>query len=293
MNFRTYNLGAMPRELKTQKLITVMKTPMPLAVQTKLAGLVSILCFLMVHTPIAFAEERPAQAVSVETIVSKLVAANRQRAQDLRGYRGKRLYHLDYHGFLGTHSAQLEVEFTYTAPDKKDFRVISESGAKVLINRVLLRLLDSEKEAFQQQNRQRMDLNPQNYKFTFVGTEPGPRGNYYILSVEPHEKTKFLYVGKIWVDPTDFAVTRMEGEPAKNPSFWISRTKIEYTWTKIGEFWLPAHNQSITQVRLGGTAVLTIDYTDYHVTGSGPNGAPRGGDKSTLPDPSSVTPNQR
>lgn len=239
------------------------------------------------------AEEHPAQTPSVETIVSKLVAANQWRAQHLRGYRGKRLYHLDYRGFLGTHSAQLEVEFTYAAPDKKDFKVISQSGAKVLINRVLLRLLDSEKEAFQQQNRQRMDLNPQNYKFTFIGIEPTARGNSYVLSVEPHEKTKFLYVGKIWVDPTDFAVTKMEGEPAKNPSFWISRTKIEYTWAKIGEFWLPAHNQSITQVRLGGSAVLNIDYSDYQITGSGASGTPRGGDKSALPDPSSVTPNQR
>ena len=271
-----------------------MKTPMPLAIQTKLAGLVSLLCFLMIHAPLTLAEEQPpAPMPSVDTIVSKLVAANQQRAQHLRGYHGKRLYHLDYHGFLGTHSAQLEVEFTYATPDKKDFKIISQSGSKVLLNRVLLKLLDSEKEAFQKQNRERMDLNPQNYKFAFVGTEATSRGNSYILSVEPREKTKFLYGGNIWVDATDFAVTRMEGEPAKNPSFWISRTKIENTWTKIGEFWFPAHNQSITQVRLGGTGVLTIDYTDYKITGFSPTGGPQGGDRSPLPDPSSVVPNQR
>ena len=267
---------------------------MPLAFQPKVAGLVSLLCFLIVHVPVTLAEEHPpAQIPSVETIVSRLVAANQRRSQHLRGYRGKRFYHLDYHGFLGTHTAQLEVEVTYTAPDQKDFKVISQSGSKVLVNRVLLKLLDSEKEAFQKQNRERMDLNPQNYKFAFVGVEPTSRGNSYILSVEPREKTKFLYGGKIWVDAADFAVTRMEGEPAKNPSFWISRTRIEYRWTKIGDFWLPAHNQSITQVRLGGTAVLTIDYTDYQISGISQANSPVTGDKSSLPDPSSVTPNQQ
>jgi hypothetical protein len=268
-----------------------MKVTMPFAVRAKVAGFVPLFCLLSLTATLG--DEHPSAKIpSIETIVSKVVAGNQRRAQNLRGYRGKRLYRLDYHGFLGSHTAQMEVAVTYAVPNTKDFKVISQSGSKVLINRVLLRLLDSEKEAFQQQNRQRMDLNPQNYKFTFIGTEPTPRGNSYILNVEPHEKTKFLYGGKIWVDATDFAVTRMEGEPAKNPSFWISRTRIEYIWSKIGEFWLPAHNQSITQVRLGGMAVLTIDYTDYQITGLSRTDAPSGGDKSSLPDPSSVTPDQ-
>ena len=32
---------------------------------------------------------------------------------------------------------------------------------------------------------------------------------------------------------------------------------------KNGEFWLPEHNQSETDVRLGGRATLTIDYGAY------------------------------
>ncbi len=268
-----------------------MKTPVPFPVRTKTAGFVSV--FFLLSLTAAFGDEhRSVQIPPLETIVSRLVAANQWRAQNLRGYRGKRLYHLDYHGFLGTHTAQLQVDVTYTAPDKKEFKVISESGSKVLVNRVLLKLLDSEKEAFQQQNRKRLELTPENYNFSFVGTEPTAHGIAYVLNVQPREKTKFLYTGKIWVDATDFAVTRMEGEPAKNPSFWISRTRIEYIWTKIGEFWLPEHNQSITQVRLGGTAVLTIDYSDYQITRVSRTDSSTVGDKSSLPDPSSVTPNQ-
>jgi hypothetical protein len=62
---------------------------------------------------------------------------------------------------------------------------------------------------------------------------------------------------------------------------------------KIGDFWLPAHNKSVTQVRLGGAATLTIDYTDYQITGLNRTDASRGSDKSVLPDPSSVTPEEQ
>ena len=61
----------------------------------------------------------------------------------------------------------------------------------------------------------------------------------------------------------DFAVESIDAEPAKNPSFWIKKTHIEHRYQKIGQFWLPASNQTISSVRLGGTATLSIQYLDY------------------------------
>jgi hypothetical protein len=232
-----------------------------------------------------------APALPVDVIVERLVAANARRSEALRGYRSKRLYDVEYHGFLGSHQAQIQVEATYTAPDKKDFTILSQSGSKLLINRVLLKLLESEKEAGQ--NRQNTELSPRNYDFNLLGTEHEPTGDVYVLSVKPRVNTKFLYVGKIWVDAHDFAVVHMEGEPAKNPSLWVSHVKIEYRWAKFSGFWLPIHNESVTQVRMGGKAVLNIDYTDYQITGVNRKGNDAGSDKnSVLPDPSSVTPDQ-
>jgi len=160
------------------------------------------------------------------------------------------------------------VEATYVAPDQKDFKVISQSGSKLLLNRVVQKLLDSEKEALKDETRLQTELSSRNYEFALTETQHTPDGDFYVLAVTPREKSKFLYRGKIWVEARDFAVARIEGEPAKNPSFWISHTQIEHRYTKVGDFWLPAHNQSITQVRLGGKAVLTIDYTDYEITPS-------------------------
>jgi hypothetical protein len=197
-----------------------------------------------------------------------MLAANAQRAEALRGYHGRRSYSIDYHGFPGTRVAQMEVEATYVSPDKKDFKIISESGSKLLLGRVVQKLLDSEKEALKGETRLQTELSPRNYEFALTETEHTPEGDFYVLAVTPRAKSKFLYRGKIWVEARDFAVARIEGEPAKNPSFWISHTQIQHRYTKVGDFWLPAHNQSITQVRLGGRAVLTIDYTDYELTPS-------------------------
>jgi hypothetical protein len=83
------------------------------------------------------------------------------------------------------------------------------------------------------------------------------------MEVEPISPSKFLIRGKIWVDTAEFALVKIDAEPARNPSFWISRTRIEQTFAKTGDFWLPERNRSESKVRIGGTAVFTVDYGTY------------------------------
>jgi hypothetical protein len=244
---------------------------------------------LLATLSFADADVRTPPPLSTDVIVQRLMAANAQRSQTLRGYRGKRLYHLEYHGLFGGHEAEMQVEAVYTAPDRKDFKVLSQTGSKLLINRVLMKLLSSEQEAQEEQNRKELEISPRNYNFAMAGTEHTPSGDFYILNVIPKGKSKYLYHGKLWVDARDFAAVRMQGEPAKNPSFWVSHTEIEYRWAKIGGFWLPAHNESETQVRMGGKAILTIDYSDYQITGVNRANPHSPGENSTLPDPAAVS----
>jgi len=129
---------------------------------------------------------------------------------------------------------------------------------------VIKRAVDSEKEAFQQ--KKSMALTPENYSFRLLGSETVAGKPAYILAVEPHVPSKFLYRGKIWLDAEDFATVKMETEPSKSPSFWISRTRIHYTGGKTGDFWMPEKVRSETSVRIGGTAVFTIDYGTYEVS---------------------------
>jgi len=37
-------------------------------------------------------------------------------------------------------------------------------------------------------------------------------------------------------------------------------------YMKVGDFWLPERNHTLTAIRLGGHAELTIEYKDYEIT---------------------------
>jgi outer membrane lipoprotein-sorting protein len=203
--------------------------------------------------------------LSTEQVVQNLVCMNAERAQALRSYQGKRIYRLEYHGFAGTRNAEMVVDVKYQSPGTKEFSIQSETGSRLVIDRVFKKLLQSEKEALEAENQRRTALNEENYVFTLLDYEITSAGSQYVLSVEPRRKDKFLYSGRIWVDGEDFAVVRIEAEPAKNPSFWTKNTRIEHRYVKVNDFWLPAQNHSLTSVRLGGRADLTIQYMDYQV----------------------------
>jgi len=72
----------------------------------------------------------------------------------------------------------------------------------------------------------------------------------------------------------------MEVEPAKSPSFWTKKSDIRHTYAKVAGFWLPKQNRSVSTIRLGGQAVLTIDYNDYKIVD--PLAAPSGSQVTRL-----------
>ena len=207
--------------------------------------------------------------------MNKLVQRNLERAQALTAYQGTRIYRLEYRGFPGSRSAEMIVDVSYKTPETKEFTIRSAKGSQLLIKKVFHKLLQSEKEALTEESQARVALNKANYSFALTGYERMPTGLCFILSVEPLTRNKLLYRGRIWVDAEDFAVVRIEAEPARNPSFWTKETRIEQAYAKVGDFWLPLSNRSSSAIRLGGHAYLTIDYQDYRITTAAPLGTPK------------------
>ncbi len=203
----------------------------------------------------------PGPRLNVGQIVEKLAAGEKRRAEDLKGYTEQRRYSVTYRGFPANLSATILVEATYDAPGSKQFHILSETGSKLLADHVLKKLMEAEQEAASDPSRTAPTT--ANYNFTLVAQQIVDGRPCYVLEVEPKTASRLLYRGTIWVDADDFAVAKIEAEPAHNPSFWIRGTKIHHVNAKTGEFWLPEHNQSETDVRLGGRATLTIDYGTY------------------------------
>jgi hypothetical protein len=203
-------------------------------------------------------------------VVERLTEKNAERAKALERYTSRRTYRLDYTGFPSSMHAEMVVNMSYTAPATEEYSVVSQSGPKWMINMVLKRLIESEQESIEPKNRASVQITNQNYSFTMLESEVAQDGCSYVLGVEPKVSNKFLFRGRIWVDDKDFAVCRIEAEPAKNPSFWIKKTEIHHSFVKRGDFWFPAENRSVSRVRLNGHATLTIEYGDYVIQAARP-----------------------
>lgn len=205
--------------------------------------------------------------LNADQIVTEMERHNQTRRADLKSYHSVRHYSVEYKGFSAKIAGQLVVEVDYEAGTGMSFRILSQSGSKLLVDKVLKRLVESEKDA---QERRSADLTRANYAFHLAGMEDVDGRPAYVLDVQPLKDNIYLYRGKVWVDKADFALTRIEATPSKNPSFWISSTAIHHRYTRTGGFWLPAENRSDTKVRLGGKAVLAIDYGPYQVVPATP-----------------------
>jgi hypothetical protein len=228
------------------------------------AALVSVfVCILAAGSGRAAAQSASIAATTLASgaaIVERMVEQNAIRAQHLKYFTSRRHYHIEFQGLGRTLSADMHAEVTYAAGAGKSFQVIDESGSRILLSHVLHKLLETERDDSHQQSTA---LTPANYDFA-LQTETTENGRpVYVFEVAPKVKNKLLYRGKIWVDAQDYAVVRIEAEPAENPSFWIKSTEIHQAYAKSGEFWLSQSNRSESKTRFGGTAVLTIDYGAY------------------------------
>jgi len=203
--------------------------------------------------------------LNLEQILENLERRNAQRAATLEGFEGKRIYRMQYRGFPGDLDGEMVVKVTFHAPNSKDFTVLSENGSRFILDHILKKLLEAEEEAAKGDNRRNTALTRDNYEFDLTGYESTPNGGQYVLKLLPKKRNKFLYRGTIWVDATDFAVVRIEGEPGKNPSLWIKKTSIDHRYMKVDGFWLPVENHTESFVRLGGEAKLSIEYQDYKI----------------------------
>jgi hypothetical protein len=200
-------------------------------------------------------------APNADTIVSKLVEADRARAGSLPGYTGTRTYFVENTRF--NTRAKMKVNVSVDAGGVKRFRVIEASGPGAVRKMVFQRMLDTESKASLKAARDATQVTPANYSFTYVNTETNEGRSSYVLDAEPKTDNPLLFRGRIWIDASDFAIVRIEGSPAKNPSFWIKKTKFVHTYTKVGDYWLGSSNQSETDVRMFGYSVTRIEYSDY------------------------------
>lgn len=196
-----------------------------------------------------------------DAVLAKMMAQDMQRQAASAGYHGMRRYVLD-NQHMHKH-AEMVVRVECGADGIKHFELVSQDGWKGAYKHVVSKMLASEAEASQWETKLRTRLSLDNYEFHIVRTALLDDRMTYVVDIVPRRQEERLIKGQAWIDAQDYAVTRIEGEPARNPSFWIRSVHFVQTYRKSGQLWFPTTTQSVTEVRIFGATTLTIHYFDY------------------------------
>lgn len=211
----------------------------------------------------------PLQPLRSEVVAAQLFAdlarQNALRTADLVGYSTTRTYEVkDLKGKV--HAREIGV-MEYHAPDKKTFTLRSEDGSGLVRRLALNPLIASEIEASSGKQHHDSSITPDNYELVPLGEQRVGNYDCYVAEAIPKRHDKYLFEGKVWIDVQDHAIVRIEGHPAKRPSFWIERADFVREYQKIDGFWFPKRDETLVHVRMYGTKILTIDHADYVVHG--------------------------
>ncbi len=221
-----------------------------------------IIAALLICATVPLSGQAPAAtSLSADEVMARVFARDSMRESMGGGYSGKREYVLENHHF--NKRAELQVSVLCDEDGTKHFDVLAEDGWKAANKHVLRKMLESESETSLPNTRPQTRLVPGNYEFHLIGTEYLQGRPAYVIDAIPQRSDKYLFRGRIWVDAEDFAVARIEGQPAKNPSFWTRSVHFVQQYHKSGAFWFPSSTTSVTEARIFGTTDVSIRYFDY------------------------------
>lgn len=196
---------------------------------------------------------------TADEVVARMIQLDALRQAQLQGYTATR----HYVAVNKQRRAEMLVRVTCTKDGVKEFATLSEEGSGAIRKRVFYKMLKEEAEASRRDTRSSTRITPANYEFQVIGKEIIDGRSAYVLSLAPKAENKYLIAGKIWVDATDYSIVRIEGRPARNPSFWTRNVHFVHTYEKVGPFWFAASTHSVSEIRIFGPAELTIESSEY------------------------------
>jgi len=221
-----------------------------------------VLTSFVLSSAIAMAANNSGLApLTADEVVSRMIARDNERQGIFHGYTATRRYTLENQSHHKR--AEMVVQMTCLDDSSKQFKTIAASGWWGARKHVFPRLLEAEAEASRPGSREQSRITPENYRFEMAGTQSVEGRAVYVMSITPKTPNKYLLKGRIWIDPEEYAIIRVEGEPAKNPSIWVKNVHFIHEYVKRGEFWFPASDRSVTDARVFGRTEVTIEYFDY------------------------------
>lgn len=194
-------------------------------------------------------------------LLTEVVARKQVRESQLLKYSVVRWY--EVRNAAGRIQSAAKVLVRYDWPKSKQFQILEETGSHAIANMVFRPLIEHEEKISSRAEEDGSAIIPANYDVELTGEQDLEGRHCYVLSATPRRHDKYLFEGTIWVDAEELAVVQIEGRPAKAPSFWAKNVHFVRRYQKIGDYWLPRDDTSVSDVRMFGPHTLTIRYEDY------------------------------
>jgi hypothetical protein len=198
---------------------------------------------------------------SADDVVTKMLRADIERRSELAGYTALRRYV----AVNQDRRAEMMVRVDCSPDGAKQFTIISEEGSKAIRKHVFNKMLSEEILASHRETRDGSRITPANYKFDIVGQDALDTGPAYILAITPKTESKYLIDGRVWVNARDHSIVRIEGQPARDPSFWVHDVHFVHTYQRVGQFWFASSTHSTSEIRIFGRSELTIENSAYEL----------------------------
>jgi hypothetical protein len=201
------------------------------------------------------------ESLDLNLILQRLEEAQHQDPAQSRPYEVIREYKV-FRGDEKQPTSEVMAQINFAPPATKTYKITQARGnswGEKIVRQLLDRETESAKKGLGSQ------ISRTNYDFVFLRQETFGVVPEHVLRIVPKRKDKNLLRGQIWVDARTFRIRRIEGVPAKSPSFWIKDIHITLQFADVSGMWIPTSFDAWATVRLLGLytlAGLTIPARD-------------------------------
>lgn len=199
-------------------------------------------------------------APTADEILARIEIETSRRQTRLQAYSGARLYKLQNRRFGKEAAVSLRMDHRHAEGDR--YTVVERSGSERL-NGIIDQIIASEAGASVPPENTRHEIAAVNYRVRLLRTDVADGRSRYVLELAPRVKSRYLIIGKAWVDAETYGVVRIEGRFAASFSVLLGAPRISEEFIEVQGFWLPGHVNSVTSSVLLGLTELDIVFSNY------------------------------
>ena len=222
---------------------------------------VVLVAFLCAQTGLA--QQALSEPPNLATLVRRISEAQAQNRMRTVPYTVTR----DYKVFgENTQRPRTEVvaKVNFLPPNMKTYDIDRSTGG--MGEKVIRNILDHEVDATR--DLKTMMVTDQNYRFDYDGEDSIGNVGCYRLTIAPKHDRKDLLNASIWVEKNSYRIIRMEGEPAKSPSFWVKDVHLILDFGEVAGMWMQTEVHALAHLRFGGEYKIVSHDVDYDVVHS-------------------------